>query len=189
MRTRQYACVPSIHPRRALGRLPRLLVISGPIAAGKSTLAVEVTRRLRERGLSVALVDLDAIAEMALPTLPDWAWAHRIHAEAVGSWLRTDIDMVVNEGTSTPGEIRQVLDHVPEGTAVFHVVRHAEYERALARAQADPSRGISKDPEFLRRAYDGFEAVAHLLPADLRLDVESETPERLADAVLAAIDV
>lgn len=188
MRTRQYACVPFIHPRRAPGRLPRLLVISGPIAAGKSTLAVEVTRRLRERGLSVALVDLDAIAEMALPTLPDWAWAHRIHAEAVGSWLRTAIDMVVDEGTSTPGEIRQVLDHVPEGTAVFHVVLLAEYERALARAQADPSRGLSKDPEFLRRAYDGFEAVAHLLPADLRLDVESETPERLADAVLAAID-
>ena len=189
MRTRQYACVPSIHPRRALGRLPRLLVISGPIAAGKSTLAVEVTRRLRELGLSVALVDLDAIAEMALPTLPDWAWAHRIHAETVGAWLRTGIDMVVDEGTSTPGEIRQVLDHVPEGTAVFHVVLHAEYERALARAQADPSRGISKDPEFLRRAYDGFAAVAHLLPADLRLDVESEIPERLADAVILAIDV
>lgn len=179
--------MPSDSTHRPMSPAPRLLVISGPIASGKSTLAINVARQLRDRGLTIALVDLDTIAEMALPTLPDWTWAHRIHSETVGSWLRTDIDMVIDEGNSTPGEIQQVLDQIPDGTAVFHVVLHTGYEPALARAQADPTRGLSKDPEFLRRAYDAYDETAQLLPADLRLDVESETPERLADAVLSAI--
>lgn len=83
----------------------RLVMISGPIASGKSTLAAELARLLRNAGLSVALTDLDTVAEMALPTLPDWAWAHDIHAQLVGAWLATGIDVVVDEGTSRPNEV------------------------------------------------------------------------------------
>lgn len=40
------------------------------------------------------------------------------------------------------------------------------------------------DPEFLRHAYARFDA-APQLPVDLRLDVETRTPEQMVEAVLA----
>ena len=49
---------------------PRLMMITGPIASGKSTLASLVAEGARQRGLTVALTDLDGVAEMALPSLP-----------------------------------------------------------------------------------------------------------------------
>ena len=104
----------------------------------------------------MALTDLDTVAEMALPTLPDWACAHRVHAQLVGAWLASDVDVVVDEGTSTTDEVQQVLAAVPAGIKVFHVVLTADYHRSLARAQADPGRGLSKDPDFLRAAHLSF---------------------------------
>lgn len=159
-------------------------MISGPIASGKSSVAAELTARLRHAGRSVALVGLDSVAEMALPTLPDWEWVHRIHAQLVGLWLASGIDIVVGEGTSSPTEVDQVLDQVPDGSRVFHVVLTADFEQALARAQADATRGLSRDRDFLRRDHQRFAATEQLLPCDLRLRVEEAMPSELADEIL-----
>lgn len=161
-------------------------MISGPIASGKSTLAAEISGLLRRDGWSVALTALDMIAEMALPTLPDWNWAHDIHAQIVGAWLATGIDLIIDEGTCSPTEVHQVLDHLPTGVEVFHVVLTADYDSSLARAQADPGRGrgLSKDPDFLRADHDAY--IRHLpeLPCNLRLHVEGRAPTELAGQVL-----
>jgi len=168
------------------GRAPaRLVMISGPIAAGKSALAGELVTALRAEGFSVVGTDLDTVAEMALPTLPDWEWAHSIHAQLVGAWLRTGIDIVVDEGTSSLAEVHQVLDRAPEGTTVLHVVLTADYDASLARASGDPSRGISKDPAFLRAAHDEYARHQPHLPSDLHLHVEGQEPSALARQVLA----
>lgn len=162
----------------------RLVMISGPIAAGKSTLAVELCRLLRLEGRSVALTTLDAVAEMALPTLPDWDWAHSIHAQLVGAWLATGIDLVVDEGTCNPSEVHQVLAQVSEDVQVFHVVLSADYRASLARAQGDPTRGISRDPAFLRADHDAYSRTLADLPCSLRLHVEGRTVQDLAQQVL-----
>lgn len=159
-------------------------MISGPIASGKSTVAAEVTARLRHARRSVALVDLDTVAEMALPTLPEWGWAHRIHAQLVGLWLASDIDVVVDEGTSSPAEVDQVLNQVPDGNQVLHVALTTDFEHALARAQADITRGLSQDRHFLRRDHDHFVAIEHLLPYHLRLDTGDATAGDLADEII-----
>ena len=86
-------------------------MISGLIASGMSTLANEIVRQLRSRGLSVALTDLDTVAAMALPTLPDWDWAHHIHAQLVGAWLATNIDVVIDEDTSSREEVHRARWH------------------------------------------------------------------------------
>lgn len=164
---------------------PRLVMISGPIASGKSTLAGELVRLLRLEGFSVALTDLDTVAEMALPTLPSWDWAHGIHAQLVGAWLRTGVDIVVDEGTSNPTEVQQVLDQVPEGTSVLHVVLTADLDASLARARADSGRGISQDPAFLRGDHEAYARHLPQLPSSLRLHVEGREPAALAREVLA----
>ncbi|MFD7022033.1 hypothetical protein [Promicromonospora sukumoe] len=160
-------------------------MISGPIASGKSTLAVELARVLRHEGLSVAVTDLDTVAGMALPTLPDWGWAHRIHAQLVGAWLTTDVDVVIDEGTSSPAEVQEVLDQVPEGTDVFHLVLTADFDASLARARADVGRGVSKDPAFLRADHEAYSDHLPHMPSDLQLHVEGQGPEELVRRLLA----
>lgn len=167
--------------------IPRLVMISGPIASGKSTLAGDLVRLLRLEGFSVALADLDTVAEMALPTLPSWDWAHGVHAQLVGAWLRTGVDIVVDEGTSNPAEVQQVLDQAPEGTDVFHVVLTADLDASLARARADSGRGISQDPAFLRGDHEAYSRHLPQLPSSLRLHVEGQEPAALAREVLARL--
>lgn len=74
------------HPGDNRGMAAALLVIAGPQASGKSTVARALADDLRAHGKSVALVALDDIAEMALPTLPEWDAAHGIFASVVAQW-------------------------------------------------------------------------------------------------------
>lgn len=55
-----------------------LVAVAGPQASGKSALARALSAELRRQGELVALVELDQIAAMALPTLPDWDTAQQI---------------------------------------------------------------------------------------------------------------
>ena len=167
--------------------MKRLVMITGPIASGKSTLAGAVSHLLRQEGVSVACTDLDSIAEMGLPTLPEWGWAHSVHADLVAAWLSTDIDLVVDEGTSTPEEVSLVLHRIPRTTAVLHVLLSADYEASLLRAQADPRRGLSRDPAFLRADHDTHNRLRSLLPCDLLVNVETRAPDELARLVVSRL--
>ncbi len=166
---------------------PVLVVIVGPIAAGKSTLAAEVGRRLRERGESVAVVGLDSVAEMALRAV-DWTWTHEVHAALVRAWLATPVRTVVAEGPGTASELDQLMRCVPEDVGVLTVVLSTRYEVALRRALKDPDRGLSKDPEFLRRDHDRFESSRPDLACDLALNSADASPATLAERVIVSLD-
>lgn len=163
---------------------PRLIVISGPIASGKSTIAAAMSAVARRRGLTVALTGLDVVAEMALPTLPNWDWAHRVHAQLVGAWLATDVELVIDEGTSSRYEVGLVLGQVPATTEVGHVVLTANLDRSLERAQGDPGRGASAEADFLRADHTHYAGEWPHLLWDLRIDVEGRTPKDMAAEVL-----
>ncbi len=161
--------------------------MSGPIASGKSTLASELADLLRSEGEAVAVVGLDTIAEMALPTLDDWTWAHEIHGQVVGGWLATPIPTVIAEGTGTQAEVERMLQHVPSDVSVFRVLLVTRYETALSRATADPTRGVSKEPEFLAKMYQRFNDELPGMTCDLRLDSEKSSAAVLAAMIVAAI--
>lgn len=165
----------------------RLLVIVGPIASGKSTLASQVADLLRSAGEAVAVVGLDTVAEMALPTLGDWAWAHEVHGRVVGAWLATPIPTVIAEGPETPAEADQLMRHVPHDVSVLTVLLVTRYETALKRAIADSGRGVSKDPAFLAKMYQRFENQLHDIAYDLRLDSGESSPDELAEHVIRAL--
>jgi hypothetical protein len=166
---------------------PALIVIVGPIAVGKSTLATEVGQRLRGRGESVAVVGLDSVAEMALPNV-DWTWAHEVHGELVRAWLGTPVGTVIAEGPSTAVEVEQLMRCVPSDTRVLTVVLTTRYETAQERALHDPLRGISQDPDFLRKDHDRFERGRADLRCDLALDSAGGSPSTLAELVVHALD-
>ncbi len=164
-----------------------MVVVIGPIASGKSTLASELAGLLRAAGEAVAVVGLDTVAEMALPTLDDWAWAHDIHGQIVAAWLATPTTTVIAEGLETPTEVNQLMSHVPSDVSVLSVLLIARYETARQRTSADPSRGISRDPDFLATMYQRFNNELPGLTYDLQLHSEDASPGALAARVVAAI--
>lgn len=162
---------------------PLLILIAGPIAGGKSTVARALAQRLRHSGDQVALVELDQIAEMALPTLPDWAVAQTIFGSVVGQWLRSPLTVVIAEGPGSESEVDGVLSHVPDGTPVLTVVLTSSFEIAFARAQTDPTRGISRDHDFLFGAFQSWAADRVRIEYDVLLDTGIVT----VDACVATI--
>jgi energy-coupling factor transporter ATP-binding protein EcfA2 len=165
----------------------RLVLIIGPIASGKSTLAATLAGKLRSSGETVAVVGLDTVAEMALPTLSDWTWAHEIHGQLVGAWLEKPIQTVIAEGPGTPGEIELIMRHVGPDVRVRKVLITTAYETALARAAADPSRGLSKDPEFLRRMHRRFEEVRPDISCDVQFDTGEMSSNDIARQIIEGL--
>lgn len=165
-----------------------LVLIAGPIAAGKSAVSRRLAADLRASGQRVALVELDAIADMARPTLPDWAHAHGIFAAVTGQWLAAGLDVVIAESVSDHAELAAVLQNVPAGTDVLTVVVTCPFEIALARALADPTRGISRDPRFLRGVHERWADEMPLIRADLVLDTATTDLEESVRRIRAALE-
>ncbi|MET0695305.1 MAG: adenylyl-sulfate kinase [Propionibacteriaceae bacterium] len=167
----------------------RLVVVTGPIAAGKSTVSELLTRRLLEEGLTVACLDVDEVARMMHApgglTEVHWAQAHRAHGWLVAGWLDSPVDVVISHGSvSTPWQTDALMSRVPAGTSVLRAQLLATFEAALSRVVLDPERGLSKDPTFLRRQYDRYANLTAMDPADLTFDTETETAAEIV-AVIA----
>jgi adenylylsulfate kinase-like enzyme len=81
-----------------------LIVLSGPIASGKSTLARALARELGLRGRSAAACDLDLLYEMLAHERArkddeqTWQRARRAAATLANALLEDGIDVVIVEG-------------------------------------------------------------------------------------------
>lgn len=167
---------------------PTLVLLIGPAAAGKSTIADALAVALRGDGETVASISLDTIAEMALPTLPSWDLARSIFGSVVGAWLDASVPAVVAEGISSQTEVEDVLAAVRADARVLRVAITTPYEVAIERAQRDPSRVATRDPEFLRGVYQRWSAVSASLAADVSLDTSTTSIEACVGAIRSAIE-
>jgi len=164
-----------------------IIIIAGPQASGKSTLATAMSAELRRRGERVALVELDQIAAMALPTLPSWDAAHQIFETATGLWARTDLTAVIAEGSGSHDEVLRLQTQAPPGAVIVTVATTVALETAIARAQADPTRGVSKDQSFLSRVYQQWPEELNRMDPDLLVDTGHCTVEEAVEHVNARI--
>lgn len=176
--------------------MPSLLVITGPIGAGKSTVSVLLGRRLSRSGQDAAVVDLDDVEFMQhTGTLDVGEWWERgaeAHASLVAEWLALGVQIVVAHGplvaTGVPGyDVGPLLRAVPGETAVSHALLRVPFEVALERVRGDPERAataISKNPGWLRGAHDRFAAALGQAPA-FRWDIDTAgtTPSAIADVI------
>ncbi|APX33731.1 hypothetical protein BH708_14560 [Brachybacterium sp. P6-10-X1] len=165
-----------------------LVVIAGPLAAGKSAVSRRLADSLRAEGHQLALVELDQIADMARPTLPDWADAHRIFAAVTAQWLEAGLDLVIAESVSDRAEHDRMLRSVPAGTPALTVDLTCEVETALGRAQADSTRGLSRDEGFLRRAHARWAEELPQIPADLLLDSGTTSIDESAQQIRTLVE-
>lgn len=165
------------------------VVIVGPQASGKSTVARALSEELRREGERVALVELDQIAEMARPTLPSWDTAARIFAMVAGAWARDDLTCVVTEGISSQDEVSVLLEQVPETAAVITVVMTTPLEAAVPRAQDDPDRTTSpsRERDWLAARYREWSQEMARISADVLLDTSAMSPAQAVQKLMADI--
>jgi predicted kinase len=168
-----------------------LILIGGPIAGGKSTLARAVARLLVARGRPAAAIDLDLVYEMVDPTGAPKddpaAWtAARLAAGSLADALLADGYAVVVEGDLlTAAERRELLGRLRRPVEPLCVTVRAPIEAALVRVASDPTREASKDPVFLRRHYEELAPLLAERPAgDLVIDTAAVDVEAAAARVV-----
>jgi shikimate kinase len=154
------------------GRLmpvPTLVVIVGPIASGKSTIARALGDRFRQAERQVvAVLDLDDLVEtiggfVGLP--PErFRQAQVVFGELVGVWLDQDFDVIAHGPFFHQDEDDALLRAVPQHIAPRRVLLHCTLEVALQRVNADPDRLLSAFPELLAATYQRVEELLPTMP-------------------------
>jgi chloramphenicol 3-O-phosphotransferase len=168
-----------------------IIVICGPIASGKSTVARALAQLFEEQGLLAAAIDLDVVYELfehegtAKASAATWRRARKAAAALTDALLEDGIGVVVVEGDLLTAEQRaQFVTALRSSVVPMFVTVHVPVDVALQRVQRDPTRGISRDPDFLRRHYEELhEAVRTRPAADLVVDTSAVGAREAARAI------
>ena len=167
-----------------------VIVITGPIASGKSTVARELARDLERRNVRAVVVDLDVLEAMLTAGGRashggTWALARHAAAALTAALLAEGVAVVIAEGSfNTPGDRATFARHLPTIDSPLYVTLRVSFEEALRRARSDPNRGASRDPAFLRRYFAAANQALATPPAtDLVIDTERVTATSAAAAI------
>jgi predicted kinase len=164
----------------------KVIVITGPIASGKSTVARELARELGRAGVPVAVIDLDdvhdTLARDGLGTAEaTWAVARREAATLANTFLAAGRAVVVAEGSfNTPGDRAEFSQYLDASVDPVYVTLRVSFEEALRRAQGDPTRGLSRDPAFLGRYFADMGQALPTPVTDLVIETEWTSPPAAA---------
>jgi hypothetical protein len=161
-----------------------VLVITGPVGVGKSTVGGEAFRLLREAGIPSAFVDLAALGG-GWPSPPDDPWNERlIHANLACIWPNFQRAGAGRLVLCRVLEARSLLRHVEAavpGAQIVVVGLRAGLEllhsRVRAREAADPS-------WYLEAATYLAEKLEHAAVEDHTVGNEHRSPTEVAREVL-----
>jgi adenylylsulfate kinase-like enzyme len=161
-----------------------VIVITGPIASGKSTAARELARSLETEGVRTAVLDLDVVhdALIANGSTPDdssWTEARHRAAMAANAFSRDGVAVVIAEGSFNLPTDRAAFDQdLVVNSGPVYVTLQISFAEALRRARGDPTRDRSRDPLFLGSYFAGRREVLSASPStDLVIDTELTTVE------------
>jgi adenylylsulfate kinase-like enzyme len=170
-----------------------IVVITGPIASGKSTVAREALQQLERRGVRAAVIDLDAVHdEVIAGGSPSgdatWTLARQRAASQAKALTADGVTVVIAEGSfNLPIDRAVFAENLDVDEPLAYVTLEVSFEEALRRAQRDPTRGRSRDPAFLASHFASRREVLAAPPAtDLVIDTE-RMPATEAGAMISAL--
>jgi shikimate kinase len=176
---------------------PRLLIINGPIASGKSTLAWEVGKQFRTRGRTAAVIDLDVVYDM-LDHRPKadaavWRLARRTAAALADQLWRSGVELVAVEGSFCEHDERaEFLDALTTVVNPLVVTLRVSFDEALRRAQNDSMRklaSLSRDSTFLAWQHSDFMTRSDATKTDdLVVDTDARSALDVAAEVAGVLD-
>jgi len=171
-----------------------LVVITGQIASGKSTLAKALASEFGRRGMPAAAVDLDVVYEMLDPVRAPktnqatWKAARRLAGRIAVALLAEGTRVVLDGEFLSSADRADLLEVLPPDVQPRFVALRVPYETASQRTRIDPTRGVSRDPEFLRDHYEATAPAALAAPSsDLALDTGAAGVEESVRAVIERI--
>ena len=169
--------------------MPRqLVVLTGPIASGKTTVAMEVASEARRRGQTAAAIDIDdlvgMIADWGSVTPDDWLIAREVAAQIAETLFLHEIETVIINGPFFSEAERQ---HLLKGFAIepptLFVMLRVSLAESMRRIRENPTgRVLTLAPAFVEKIYATIDW--DNLPAQ---DVDLDTDGLSLDEVVAAV--
>jgi adenylylsulfate kinase-like enzyme len=167
-----------------------VIVITGPIASGKSTVARELARELELIDVRAAVIDLDLVHDQLTANGrrsddSTWTLARRETATCANAFLEDGVAVVIAEGSfNVPSDRTTFAQHLRPSSGLVFVTLQVSFEEALRRAQGDPTRGRSQDPRFLDSHFAARHDVLAAVPAtDVVIDTERTTAQAAAATI------
>lgn len=173
-----------------------LVLLTGPVGAGKSSTAAAIAAGIREQDRSAAVVDLDLVYQMArqsdgYASEATWRAARRAAAAIAGEFFDAGIDVVIIEGGfHSAEECDEARSGLPANVASALVTLKVSYEETARRIAADPAedRVFSRDPKVLSYLYRHFEsALGFLMSSSVVIDADGLSLTETARAVLEKV--
>lgn len=136
--------------------MQKLVLVTGPIASGKTTVARDLAARARVQGLRAASIDMDDLIFMV--NGPDWRTVKPTHWAAARQAAATLADAFYAGGANLVtlagpffgrSERDELIGSMRSSPTVVVVALEVALEEAIARASTDPTRTLSKDPVLL----------------------------------------
>ena len=176
--------------------MARLILLNGPPAAGKSTLA---RRWVADHPFALNL-DLDRIWEMLGGWQQDYrlagSLARQLAAVMAGTHLREQLDVIVPQYLGRPRFIDELSEVAVEAGAEFrHLVLLPELATTLARFAARTDHTVAEElterlggPDELNRGYRRLLELLPSRPEALVLRLGEATPDQAYARLRAALD-
>lgn len=175
-----------------LSAVSTLVVIVGPIASGKSTVAGGLGERFRACGRRVAVLDLDDLVETigGFVGLPGerFRQAQVVFGQLVGAWLDQGFDVIAHGPFFDRDEDQALLHAIPGGVTPRRVLLRTTFAVALERVRADPERLLSRYPDVLKATYDRVdELLPQMPPAEWAFDTTTTDAATIIDELARSI--
>ncbi len=167
----------------------QVVLVNGPIASGKTTVARLLADLVRSKGHKAASIDLDDLVWMNGGT--DWLRINRQHWQVAREGAAVLVNWLFASGTSLVAvagpffdatDRAQLIDALDGSPRTTIVTLRVSLPEAIRRAQADPTRLLSKNPDLLTKLYDSIDW--RCLPSD---GLEFVTEGRPADTTVEDI--
>jgi shikimate kinase len=177
----------------AMAEALRLVLISGPVASGKTTLAWRVAALARAAEGAAASIDMDELTEMTGGS--DWTQVLPQHRRQACELAAVLIDrmsaqgarvVVVAGSTLSPYEWDAVIERVSVPVLPVLVRLRVSIAAAIRRAEADQTRVLTRDPEVVRRLHRAIDWDVAAAP-DIEIDTDEMTADEVAEAVMSLL--
>jgi hypothetical protein len=156
----------------------QLVVVTGPIASGKTTVARGVAAEARRQGRTAAAVDMDDHAQMLIGddwlvvTPDDWLIARELASGISETLFLHEVETVIISGPFFTEDSRE---HLLRGFAIepptLFVLLRVSLTESMRRAKNDSLRLLTGEPAFVERIFATIDW--ERLPAQ-HVDIETD---------------
>jgi adenylylsulfate kinase-like enzyme len=168
---------------------PLVVLVTGPIAAGKTSTALALAKRRRRAGHKAASIDMDEMMTMVagpdgvIMTPEDWDAAGDVTAAVIDRLGESGTEFVFVSGPFFGLRNRRVvLENLHIKARVSCVVLEVELEETIRRAGKDGKRSLTKDPDLIRDIYATIDWEA-LPPDSVRINASALEVEAVVSKI------